>query len=320
MSSKIFVNFVIPTIEAIRLECRNGINYAEKEIFCVSKLFFFFYIMNRNANTKTVSLREISKEEYLARKTEILGVRPDKTCREWTCGDNAYALKTFRNGTWKRSLPSDQCIFITSDNPLKDLCDAVVAQETSLRDEEETQSSQMKREYAQKCNMMSRRLGINFVNVLRLGLDQNKLLRFKESYNQALSNIRFMPLPKLRKLYELLRTGRVNRQKALAELNIVYFEADVNIMDFSELIEKIQKALQHYVEESLKYAIDIGSEMPYEQRLNIYKKLCHSSREVKRDALTELKVDIDSIEFKRYPMSILRQKLAATLGIDLESN
>ncbi len=319
MTPKIFVNFVIPTTEAIRLECRNGNNYAEKEIFCVDKMFFFFYVMNRSANNKTVSLREINKEEYSARKAEIMGRSPRPKLREWTDGDNTYTLKMFHNGTWKRNMPSDQCIFITDNNPLRDLCDAVVAQEVLQRETEETHNAQMKKEYAQQCNILSKRLGIDFVNVLRIGLDQNKLLRFKASYEKALSTIQFISLKKLRKLYELLRTGRINRQIALKELDINCFDADVNIMDFSVLIEKIRDALQVYVEESFKYAVDIGSSMPYEQRMNIYQKLRHSSREVKREALTELGIDLESIEFKRYPINKLRQKLAATLGIDLET-
>lgn len=318
MKSKIYVSYVVSTTEAIRLECRDGDNYAEKEIFCVDGCFFFFYIMNRIADTKTVSLREINKDEYLARKAEIQAARPDKTTRNWTVGTNAYALKIFHNGTWKRVLPSNQCIFITENNPLKDLCDAIVIQETMRREEEEAQNTMMKKEYAQRCNTLSRQLGVSFVNVLRLGHDPKKLMQFKNSYDQALAKAKTLPLKTLRQLHEKLRTGRVNRRTALDELNVIYFDADVNIMDFSELLDLIQNELNAYAEESLKQAVAKGAAMGYEERRALYDKLCQNHRDTKRQALTELGIDVEAIEFKRYPIYELRQKLAATLGIDLE--
>lgn len=318
MKAQICVNYAVPTTEAIRLECRNGDNYAEKEIFRVGNNFFFFYIMNRNTDTKTVSLREINQEEYKARKAEIMATRPSEDMRNWTEGDNAYALKIFHNGIWKRILPSNQCIFITESSPLKSIYDETVSPEIKQREVEEAYDSMMKREYAQRCSFLSHQLGINFVNVLRLGHDQKKLMEFQRSYQQALDKVKTLPLRTLRQLHEKMRSGRENRKSALDELKVMYFDADVNIMDFSELTAFIQDSLNAYAEESLKQAAANGAAMSYEQRKSVYERLCKNSRELKRQALSELGIDVEAIEFKRYPIYVLKQKLAATLGIDLE--
>ncbi len=319
MSYKIYVSFVIGTTEAVRLECRSGDNYAEKEIFCVDNRYYFFYIMNRNADTKTktVSLREIDKKEYLARKAEIMSACPDKSTRNWTDGTNAYALKIFRNGVWKRILPSNQCIFTSETSPLKDICEAIVAQETMEREKEEALNSLAKKDYAQKCNSLSRMYGVSFVNVLRLGHDPEKLRCFHASYKQALAKVKVLPLRTLRRYYELLRTGRVNCRSALDELGVRYFDADVNIMDLSELLSSIHDRLNAYAEESLQQAIATGVAKNFEQRKEVYDKLCQTNRQIKRQALAELGIDLEAIEFKRYPIHLLKQKLAASLGIDL---
>lgn len=315
--SKIYVNFEIKTDEAIRLEVRNGGNVAEKEIFDVDGRFFFFYHMNRSKKAQTFSLREINKEEYLMRKKELLSQRPDNQSRNWIVGDNLYALKIFHNGRWKRNMVISDCIFLTKDNPLKELCDSVSAQVTSVQEKEVALDKQAKTEYAKKCGYFSNKLGINYTNVLRIGPDREKLLQFRKSYNEAVLNVAIMPLKEQRRIYVELNANRLARRGIMEELKILFFEADPKLMDLSELVETLEKNLAKYAEESFNEAIKVASEMDYDERKKLLEKLLSNARELKRQALRELGVDVDAIDFRRYPIFQLRNEVAATLGIDL---
>lgn len=318
MKQPIYVNFVVPTDEAVRLECQNGANRAEKELFIVDEVFYFFYVMNRNAKTQTVSLREISKEEYYARKSEILNQRPPNGEREWQDGDNSYALKIFRSGTWQRNLPEDDCIFL-SENPLKDLKDAVVAEVTTQRDAELALQKEAKTEFARQCGSLSRKLGIDFVNVLRIGPDREKLMQFDESYQQAILAVQKMSIHEKREIYDLLRAGRGAKKEALDKLGIKYFDAKVSLMNFDELSNELKEPLDAYTQESVKEAIRNGVEMEYEQRYAIFQKLMNHSRKLKREAMAELGIKVELVEFKRYPVDRIKKELAASLGIDLSA-
>ena len=320
MDQKIFVNFVIKTDEAIRFECRRAANIAVKEIFCVKEKFFFFYVMNRFQGINTVSLREITSEEYNARKAELLSCRPDAETREWTVDGNFYALKTFFFGTWKRNMAAQDCIFITEDNPIRELAESVIAEVSHRREAEETLDKASKTEYAKKCGGLAHRLGISFVNVLRIGPDKNKLMKFKNSYQRALIKAQALSLKEQRRLYDLLNNGRKARKEALELLEIQYFDVDVNLLDFTELIQNLWTVLSEYSAESVKQAIRVGSEMSYEEREDIFKMLSHNSRELKRNGLARLGIEVEAIEFKRYPIVRIRSALAATLGIELDTN
>ena len=316
MNQRIFVNFVVKTDEAIRVECRSGSNVAVKEIFCINEKFHFFYVMNRSRDANTVSLREVTAEEYAARKAELMSCRPDAQTKEWQENGNFYAYKEFHFGMWKRNMPAEDCIFITEDNPVRELCESVVAAVAHRREAEETLDKVSKQEYAKKCGGLAHRLGISFVNVLRIGPDKGKLLSFKSSYQRALIKAQALTLKEQRRLYDLLNNGRKTRKEALDILGIQYFDTDVNLLDFEELIQNLWSTLSAYSEESVKQAIRNGSEMEYAARKQVYDKLSNNSRELKRAGLTELGVEVEVIEFRRYPINRIRHALAATLGID----
>lgn len=318
MEKKIFVNFVIKTDEAIRLECQHGNNRAEKEIFIVDENFYFYYLMNKNGSTVTLSLREITKEEYNARKAEILNCQPNSQTKEWTTDDNKYTLRIFHFGTWRRNMAANDCIFITESNKVKDLADSVVAQVTQQRDAEITLDKEAKAEYARKCGGLSHKLGISFINVMRIGPEKGKLMQFKESYQRALITAQAVSLKEQRKLYSLLNSGRKTRAEALDLLGIKYFDADVNLMDFEELIQNLWRSLTAYSEQSVKDAIRTAVELDYDSRLRIFRDLWHNSREIRRKALAELGIEVEVIEFKRYPIDRIRKELGATLGMDAE--
>lgn len=314
MKTKTFINFVIDTSEAVRLECQNGYNRAEKELFIVDEEFYFFYAMNRNKRTQTISLREISKEEYYARKAELLNCRPANGAKEWTNGNSRYALKFFYYGTWKRSVPTDDCIFL-SENKLKDLRDSVIAQLSLQQDEDLKLDREAKTEFARKCGYLSHKLDISFTNALRIGPDREKLREFKESYQQAILTAQASSLQEQNELLSLLNGGRKTRIKALDSLGIKYFDADINLMDFSELQQTLKAPLIAYGEESVKQAIQTALAMDPEQQRSVLENLQQNSRALKRETLRTLGVNVELIEFKHYPIDQIRKELMTSLGI-----
>lgn len=92
------------------------------------------------------------------------------------------------------------------------------------------------KKYAQECGLVARRLGINFINVLRLGYeDENKLIAFQKAMERAKQMIEASDTILKDYLYhEIMESGRARKQEALASLGIVV-EADVNYMNFDEL-------------------------------------------------------------------------------------
>lgn len=94
------------------------------------------------------------------------------------------------------------------------------------------------KKYAQECGRTARRLGINFVNVLRLGYeDEEELLAFKKAMERAKQMIKASDTNLQDYLYhEIMESGRARKQEALASLGIVV-KADVNHMSFDELFD-----------------------------------------------------------------------------------
>lgn len=92
------------------------------------------------------------------------------------------------------------------------------------------------KKYAKECGLVARRLGINFVNVLRLGYeDENKLEAFKKAMERAQQLVEASPADLQNRLYhEIMECGRYRKKEALASLGVVV-DADVNYMRFDEL-------------------------------------------------------------------------------------
>lgn len=93
-----------------------------------------------------------------------------------------------------------------------------------------------RRNYARECGRTARRLGINFVNVLRMGYeDESKLIAFQKAMQRAQQLVEASPADLQDRLYhEIVECGRDRRKAALASLGIVV-DADVNYMQFDEL-------------------------------------------------------------------------------------
>ena len=100
------------------------------------------------------------------------------------------------------------------------------------KNEEEAQH----KKYAQECGRTARRLGINFINVLRLGYeDENKLIAFQKAMERAKQIVEASPADLRDVIYhEVMECGRDRRKAELASLGVVV-DADVNYMRFDEL-------------------------------------------------------------------------------------
>lgn len=92
------------------------------------------------------------------------------------------------------------------------------------------------KKYARECGRTARRLGINFVNVLRMGYeDEAKLIAFQKAMQRAKQLIEASPADLRDVIYhEVMECGRDRRKAELASLGIVV-DADVNYMCFDEL-------------------------------------------------------------------------------------
>lgn len=94
-----------------------------------------------------------------------------------------------------------------------------------------------KKEYARRCGRISRRLGLPFVNVLRMGDNEEEAKRHQESLKEAVSIIKKMDASEKEDWEHELSCGRARRQAALAHLKVYTGRGDVNHMDFSMLFD-----------------------------------------------------------------------------------
>ena len=316
---KLFISFTIKIDETVRFSCRteNNSNIAEKEIFRVGN-YYFFYVFNRTEGLNTYSLREIGKDEYNNRKREFLNFRPTSKTYEWVDKSNTFSVKNYYNGYWKRNVPAQDCIFITENNPLKEIYDAVLSEASIRKAQNDAVDKDEKYEYARKCGGMGRKLGIAYVNVLRIGPEKGKLMKFKESYERAIKKAESMSLADARELYNNLRKGRATRKEAMDALQIEYHNVDVNLLALDELETTLLKRLNTYTEESFRIAKTNLAQADYATRQKIYEALMNSNRRQKKEALAQLGINVAAIDLSKYPLSEIKRALAATLGLETE--
>ncbi len=315
-----FICFKVKTDEVVRFQCRttSNNNLADKDLISFNG-FYFIYVFNRNEKTGTYSLRQIDKDEFIARKNEWLQYRPRKYSEEWTDGKNKFMVRNYYEATWRRDVPAADCIFFDSDSPLKDIYEAVMADVSRQKEQNEAYNQEEKYQYARKCGGLGKKLGINYVNVMRIGPEKGKLMKFKESYERAIREVKGMSLPQLRKMHtDLFRSGRAHRKQAMEKLGIQYFAADVNLLVLKELEDAMQKRLDDYILESVKRATSHAINCDYQTRKQMYDDLMSSSRKQKKEILSELGVNVDAIDVNKYPLSEIKRALAATLGSELE--
>ncbi len=317
-NKNLFIKFHVNIDECVRFtsETKDHTHLAIKDVFSVNG-YYFYYVYNRNEKLRTHSLREIDKEEYMTRRKELLNT-PPKGVKCWKNNKNIFSLGHYNTGYWERGIPASDCIFITEDNPLKEVHEAVLC-ETSLRkNQEDMLEKAEKYEYARKCGGLGRKLGIAYQNVLRIGPEKGKLMQFKESYDRAIKKAEAMNLIEARQTYNGLHLSRASRKLILDKLEIKYFDIDVNLLDLTELENLLSKRLETYTAESLKIAKQNAADAEYATRQRMYDDLMGSSRRQKREVLSELGVEVDALDLNKYPLSDIKRVLAATLGHEVE--
>ena len=316
---KDYIYFDCNVDETVRYQCRSNDDQksSDKEIFVIDGKYFFF-LFNKNGKVSTFSLREISKEEYLARKEDIFKLRPNGRFGKFKKpGDNnEYFIACFKKTVWKKNMPLSDCI-LNSPSVLKEIYDSVVAELEVKRRVSRENEAFVKKEHARMCGALEAKTGVSFVNVLRIGVDETKLRAFKASYNEAIEKVKRMSLSQLRFLqHDLFRNSRKKRKEAMESLGIKFFDADVMLMDLSELEANIVKPLKDYAEESIKIAIDNAVDMSYHERREVYNILYKANRNNKRLFLKKLGVEADAIDLKSYPLATIKRAIEASLGIE----
>ena len=319
-----FINFDVMVDETIRHQCRSKdkSQISDKEIFRIDGCYFF-YLYNKNGRITTFSLREISKDEFQARKLEYLNQHPNhnttKKYGAWEKDDKEFFVGYYKKCHWKKGMPIEDCVF-TSESVLKTVYDAVYTEIAMRKLYNEEIDKNSRYEYAKKCGALGVKYNISYVNALRIGPDKDKLLAFKDSYLKAIETVKKMSLSALRHYHILIfRCGRTRRKRGLTELNINFFDADVNLLDLKELEEAISQPLEKYHQYCIQEAISTACELDFETRNKLYQELLSSNRSQKRTLLENLGITTDAIDLNRFPFSILRRKLAASIGIDNEN-
>ena len=319
-----FVNFETRLTETIRYQCRDATKekISDKEVFQINNCYFF-YMYDKNGRTTTFSLREITKEEYLARKNEFLNLHPshrtEKKYGPWESDDGkTFFVGYYKNCPWKKSMPIEDCIF-QNESILKTIYDAACIEIAMRKHNEEEIDKQTKNEYAKKCGALGKKYNVAYVNVLRIGPDPQKILAFKTSYLKAIDKVKTLPLSKLRDYHILIfRGGRARRKQGLTELEILYFDADVSLLELNELEEALKRPLDAYFKYSISEAIEKACTLEYAERLKLFEKLSASTRSEKREILETLGITTQAIDISCFPFSILRKNLAASIGVTIE--
>lgn len=125
---------------------------------------------------------------------------------------------------------------VSSNSPVAAFIEEALAEYREAEKTKRAAEALEHKKYAQECGLVARRLGINFVNVLRMGYeDEIKLVAFQKAMQRAQQIVEVSPADLQDRLYhEIVECGRDRKTAALASLGVVV-DADVNYMNFDEL-------------------------------------------------------------------------------------
>lgn len=117
--------------------------------------------------------------------------------------------------------------------------DAILAEEKTeaeAKAKAEAAKAAEKKEYARISGKLARKYNVPFVNVLRLGHNEEEIKLHADSLKAAQKQIYAMSSKERERLdHELFVCGRARKQSALKELGIYVGNGDVNHMDFTML-------------------------------------------------------------------------------------
>lgn len=325
---QVFVDLVVKVDEILRFGNWTADNDSAiyKDLFRI-RSFYYLFTFDRRGRERMRTLRQISKKEFFEEKQKLLRQRPRPGCENWKTNTGNSELKSYQNYNWKKKLPAENCTFFKGDrgnrdeqNPLLAVYNKAIKDAPLATTRQTPAVPQNFKEQINTALNLSRELGIAYENIRAIGSDKRVLLEFKESYEKALQNVSAMSPAERYTIYINLKptNGRSARKKALEDLGIRFFGADVKRLNLSDLEALLSKLVEEYQKQSVKTAIATGIELPHNQREEMYNRMISTSREEKKRVLTELGVDIHAIELNKYSLSPIKHALAASIGIDLE--
>lgn len=126
--------------------------------------------------------------------------------------------------------------FFTPKTSVANFVASGIAEYREAEEKKRAEEALERRKYAKECGRTARRLGISFINVLRMGYeDEAKLVAFQKAMQRAQQIVEASPAELRDRLYhEIVECGRYRKKEALASLGVVV-DADVNYMCFDEL-------------------------------------------------------------------------------------
>lgn len=204
------------------------------------KYFEYFYHASYSGSCE--SLAEISKDDF-DRKVKALKAgdwewNEDGNIGRADNGATAFSLKISESATFNKSIAPKN--IKTTHPAIVAIMDEIAAAVEAAARQQREKEEQERKDYARNCGRVAKRLGISFVNVLRLGYkDEEQLKEFQKSMAEAKKQLSAMS-EEDRDYYdhEIFGCGRARMAAALAELGVQTFGRDVRYMDFSELSAK----------------------------------------------------------------------------------
>ena len=195
---------------------------------------FFSYSSHVSYNGSTEWLKEISADEFQREKVTCLSLYPWKD-GAYDDGKTMYSLQVAEEAMFCRML-SPQDVQCSHPGIVAIMEDITADMEAEKKKQEEADYADRKA-YAYSCSVVAKRLNMSFVNVIRLGYDDEaKLLAFQESLAAAKNKLAALNKEEREAcLHEIFECGRARKLAALESLGVKTFGRDVNYMDFSEL-------------------------------------------------------------------------------------
>ena len=198
---------------------------------------FFNYFYHASYSGSCEGLKEITKEEFDQRVKQLKAGdwEWDGNIGRADNGATAFSLKISESATFDETIAPKN---ITTTHPaIVAIMDEIAAAiEEAARQQREKEAADRKA-YARNCGRVAKRLGISFINVLRLGYqNEEQLKEFQKSMAEAKKQLAAMS-EEDRDYYdhEIFGCGRARMASALASLGVKTFGRDVRYMDFSEL-------------------------------------------------------------------------------------
>lgn len=197
---------------------------------------YFVYRYTSDRNGCRASFGQISQEVYTKRCQELRSQCPWRADGNYDDGKFRYRLQDQPEGNFSAEIYPEECFDITHKGILA-LLEEIAAQKEAEAHQRAAEKAARCKEYARNCGRVAKRLRISFVNVLRLGYeDEDKLKAFQHSLLAAKKKLAAMAAADREDFeHEIFGCGRARQEAALEALGVKTFEADVHYMDFSEL-------------------------------------------------------------------------------------